>query len=233
MSPLQHPRSCLSTRCREHLYVSTGFGLIQTVKGLMSFADEASRGPPPYAPSSDRGFTSPCAQDLVDAIAHVRHGNTIASQHRKRVASLPTRLAGLVVGSLNTSGVGFIKNMTAVERHAELVYAETLFEKVRITCLSQPSPHLGLPRPPRSLSPPCHAWFGSTRWFLKRDGSRRERRHLLRRSLCVCPINPAHNLRSECADEHLDVSDRFVAHIAPQLRTMSSQPSGHIKTADP
>ena len=70
------------------------------------------------------------AQDLVDAIAKVRHGNGIASQHRKRVASLPTRLAGLVVGSLNTSGVGFIKSMTPVERHAELVYAESLFEKV-------------------------------------------------------------------------------------------------------
>ena len=68
---------------------------------------------------------------MVDAIAHVRHGNTIASQHRKKAASLPTRLAGLVVGSLNTSGVGFVKTMTPIERHAELVYAETLFEKVR------------------------------------------------------------------------------------------------------
>ncbi|KAI0820513.1 hypothetical protein BC628DRAFT_1422846 [Trametes gibbosa] len=91
----------------ERLYFATGFGLIQCVKGLMSFEDE----------------------DLVDAIAHVRHGNAIASQHRKRAASLPTRLAGLVVGSLNTSGVGFIKSMTPVERHAELVYAESLFEK--------------------------------------------------------------------------------------------------------
>ncbi|KAM5534139.1 hypothetical protein V8D89_012159 [Ganoderma adspersum] len=91
----------------ERLYVATGFGLIQCVKGLMSFEDE----------------------DLVDAIAKVRHGNSVASQHRKRAASLPTRLAGLVMGSLNTSGVGFIKNMTPVERHAELVYAESLFEK--------------------------------------------------------------------------------------------------------
>ncbi|KAI0365839.1 hypothetical protein BV20DRAFT_972565 [Pilatotrama ljubarskyi] len=91
----------------ERLYFATGFGLIQCVKGLMSFEDE----------------------DLVDAIAQVKHGNTVASQHRKRAASLPTRLAGLVVGSLNTSGVGFIKSMTPVERHAELVYAESLFEK--------------------------------------------------------------------------------------------------------
>ncbi|OBZ74848.1 Tetratricopeptide repeat protein 39B [Grifola frondosa] len=91
----------------ERLYFATGYGLIQFVKGMMSFEDE----------------------DLLSAINHVRHGNIIASQHRKRTASLPTRLVGLVVGSLNTSGVGFIKSMTAVERHAELVYAESLFEK--------------------------------------------------------------------------------------------------------
>ena len=28
--------------CRERLYVATGFGLIQCVKGLMSFEDEVS-----------------------------------------------------------------------------------------------------------------------------------------------------------------------------------------------
>ena len=74
----------------------------------------------------------PGAQDLLAAIQHVKHGNAIAQQHRKRAAALPTRLAGLVIGSLNTSGVGFVKTMTPVERHAELVYAETLFEKVRV-----------------------------------------------------------------------------------------------------
>lgn len=60
----------------------------------------------------------------------MREGNIVANRHRKPSASLPTRLAGLVLGSLNTSGVGWIKNMTPVERHAELVYAESLFEKV-------------------------------------------------------------------------------------------------------
>ena len=55
----------------------------------------------------------------------------MAQVHRKRSAALHTRLAGLVIGSLNTSGVGWIRSMTDVERHAELVYAETLFEKVR------------------------------------------------------------------------------------------------------
>ena len=75
-------------------------------------------------------FTRKVKKDLKDAIEHVRHGNDVAARHRKRAASLPTRLAGLVVGSLNTSGVGFIKSMSALERHAELVYAESLFEKV-------------------------------------------------------------------------------------------------------
>ncbi|GJE96162.1 hypothetical protein PsYK624_123550 [Phanerochaete sordida] len=95
---------------KERLYFATGYGLIQCVKGLMSFADE----------------------DLLAAIGHVKHGNAIAQQHRKRSAALPTRLAGLVIGSLNTSGVGWVKTMTDVERHAELVYAETLFEKALV-----------------------------------------------------------------------------------------------------
>lgn len=63
----------------------------------------------------------------------MKHANVIAQQHRKRSAALTTRLAGLVIGSLNTSGVGWIKSMTTVERHAELVFAETLFAKVSIT----------------------------------------------------------------------------------------------------
>ncbi|CAL1697497.1 unnamed protein product [Somion occarium] len=92
---------------KERLYLATGFGLIQCVKSLMSFEDE----------------------DLVAAIGHVRHGSAVASQHRKRLASLPTRLAGLLVNSLNTTGVGWIKSMTAIERHAELVYAESLYER--------------------------------------------------------------------------------------------------------
>lgn len=95
---------------KERLYFATGYGLIQCVKALMSYEDE----------------------DLLAALNHIKHGNAIAIQHRKRAASLPTRLAGLVVGSLNTSGVGFIKSMTNVERHAELVYAESLFEKALI-----------------------------------------------------------------------------------------------------
>ncbi|KAG7096514.1 hypothetical protein E1B28_003943 [Marasmius oreades] len=91
----------------ERMYFATGFGLIQCVKGLMSYADE----------------------DLLSGIGHTKHGNHIASQHRKKAASFTSRLAGYVVSSLNTHGVGFIKSMTDLERHAELTYAESLFEK--------------------------------------------------------------------------------------------------------
>ncbi|EJD05273.1 uncharacterized protein FOMMEDRAFT_81128 [Fomitiporia mediterranea MF3/22] len=87
----------------ERLYMSSGYGLIQCVKALMSYEDE----------------------DLLAAIGHTRHGNNIASQHRKS-ASFTSRLASLVSSS---SEVHHIKSMTPVERHAELIYAETLFEK--------------------------------------------------------------------------------------------------------
>ncbi|KAI0338678.1 hypothetical protein BDW22DRAFT_1362776 [Trametopsis cervina] len=95
---------------KERLYFATGYGLIQCVKGLMSFEDE----------------------DLLSAISSIKHGNAVAQQHRKRSAALPTRLVGMVIGSFNTSGVGFVKSMTNVERHAELVYAESLFEKALV-----------------------------------------------------------------------------------------------------
>lgn len=69
---------------------------------------------------------------MLAGIGHTKQGNLIASQHRKKTAFFTSRLAGYVVSSLNTTGVGFIKSMTDVERHAELVYAESLFEKVCI-----------------------------------------------------------------------------------------------------
>ncbi|PBK76181.1 hypothetical protein ARMSODRAFT_950584 [Armillaria solidipes] len=92
---------------KERLYMSTTYGIIQCVKALISYADE----------------------DILAGIKHTKQGNHIAIQHRKKAASLTSRLAGYVVTSLNTTGVGFIKSMTPVERHAELVYAESLFEK--------------------------------------------------------------------------------------------------------
>ncbi|KAJ6562224.1 hypothetical protein B0H19DRAFT_1143862 [Mycena capillaripes] len=96
-----------SDKKKERLYFATGYGLIQCVKGLMSYADE----------------------DLLDALGHTKQGVLIASQHRKKTPYFTSRLAGYVVSSLNTTGVGFVKTMTDMERHAELVYAESLFEK--------------------------------------------------------------------------------------------------------
>ncbi|KLO18664.1 hypothetical protein SCHPADRAFT_899460 [Schizopora paradoxa] len=89
---------------KERLYFASGYGLIQCVKALMSYEDD----------------------DLLSAIGHTRHGNVIAQQHRKK-SPLTTKITGFVTGS--TSGVNFVKSMTPVERHAELIYAETLFEK--------------------------------------------------------------------------------------------------------
>ena len=59
------------------------------------------------------------------------------------------------MGSTNTSGVGFIKSMTAVERHAELVYAESLFEKVSKSHHSPPI----IDRSANTV--PRHSWVSS------------------------------------------------------------------------
>ncbi|KAN0080427.1 Protein of unknown function (DUF3808) domain containing protein [Tylopilus felleus] len=92
---------------KERLYFATGYGLIQCVKGLMSFEDK----------------------DLLSAINHTRHGNSIASAHRKPAPSLVGRIAGYIVPGMSNSGTEWIAQMTPVERHAELVYAESLYEK--------------------------------------------------------------------------------------------------------
>ncbi|PFH45834.1 hypothetical protein AMATHDRAFT_157688, partial [Amanita thiersii Skay4041] len=67
--------------------------------------------------------------DLLAGISHTKHGNHIASQHRKKQSFLGSRLAGYVVSALHPSSLSFIRSMTPLERHAELVYAESLFEK--------------------------------------------------------------------------------------------------------
>ncbi|KAF4567143.1 hypothetical protein EYR40_006137 [Pleurotus pulmonarius] len=91
----------------ERLYFATGYGLIQCVKGLMSYEDP----------------------DLIAAIAHTKHGNAIASLHRKKAAGVGARLASFVIPLLSTSHTDQVKAMSPTERHAELVYAESLFEK--------------------------------------------------------------------------------------------------------
>lgn len=69
------------------------------------------------------------SKDILAGITHTKHGNVIANQHRKKQAFLGSRLAGYVVSTLHPSGISFIKGMTDVERHAELLYAESMFEK--------------------------------------------------------------------------------------------------------
>lgn len=71
-------------------------------------------------------------QDLREANKHVKHGNALAGRYRAPSPHLVSRIAGLVWDN-SSSGVGFIKSMTPLQRHAELLYAETLFAKVR-TC---------------------------------------------------------------------------------------------------
>jgi tetratricopeptide repeat protein 39 len=63
-------------------------------------------------------------QDLAAAIAIVKHANHVANEHRKR-SSFANKLASLVA----SPSVPFVKTMTPVERHAELIFAETMFEK--------------------------------------------------------------------------------------------------------
>ncbi|KAJ8509486.1 hypothetical protein ONZ45_g8372 [Pleurotus djamor] len=101
---------CLeSDKEMERLYFATGYGLIQCVKGMMSYEDP----------------------DLLAGISHTRHGNVIANAHRAKggggVVGGVGRIFGYVLPSL--SPTAHIEAMTPVERHAELVYAESLFEK--------------------------------------------------------------------------------------------------------
>ncbi|PBK72107.1 hypothetical protein ARMSODRAFT_743500 [Armillaria solidipes] len=91
---------------RERMYFCIGYGLIQCIKAVMSYDDD----------------------DIVAAIGHTKHATTVASKRRK-VSSFTSKLAGYVVPSLHTTGVSFVQSMTPVERHAELIYAESIFER--------------------------------------------------------------------------------------------------------
>ncbi|KZS95551.1 hypothetical protein SISNIDRAFT_452213 [Sistotremastrum niveocremeum HHB9708] len=90
---------------KERLYYASGYGLIQTVKALMSYEDE----------------------DILAAIGHAKNSIAVAVAHRKKHSSIVGRVAGFVMGS--APSVSFIKSMTPVERHAELVFAEMTWEK--------------------------------------------------------------------------------------------------------
>jgi hypothetical protein len=69
-------------------------------------------------------------QDLLAAVDRTKHGITVTSAHRRRPGSFAGRLAGCIVPSLSTNRTEWIAAMTPVDRHAELVYAESLYQKV-------------------------------------------------------------------------------------------------------
>ncbi|KAI6104952.1 hypothetical protein EDD16DRAFT_242267 [Pisolithus croceorrhizus] len=92
---------------KERLCFANGYGVIQVIKGLMSFEDK----------------------DLLSALHHMKRGTSVAAAHRKPPPSLAGRLAGYIVPGLSYSGPEWVAQMTDVERHAELMYAEGLYYK--------------------------------------------------------------------------------------------------------
>ncbi|KZO92430.1 hypothetical protein CALVIDRAFT_546961 [Calocera viscosa TUFC12733] len=96
---------------KERLYFSTAWCIIQSIKAMMSFDD----------------------QELASAIEDAKHTTEVAQRHRKPAPGIASRVAGLVVGGSNLS---FVKSMTDVQRHAELVYAETLLIKAVLGIVS-------------------------------------------------------------------------------------------------
>ncbi|EJT97245.1 hypothetical protein DACRYDRAFT_119682 [Dacryopinax primogenitus] len=96
---------------QERLYFSTAWSIIQAIKAMMSFDDK----------------------ELAEAIEDAKHTTEVAQRHRKPSLGLASRVAGLVVGG---TGAAFIRGMTDVERHAELVYAETLLIKAVLGIVS-------------------------------------------------------------------------------------------------
>jgi hypothetical protein len=107
------------TYCRERLYFTTGLGLIQCVKALMSFEDDIRDCP-------QNGKSAPqCVGPSIRNRSH--QAWKCRCERTSEEGCFPSLLlAGYVTGS---SGINWVKNMTAVDRHAELVYAESLFEK--------------------------------------------------------------------------------------------------------
>ncbi|KAL5496106.1 hypothetical protein ACEPAH_3023 [Sanghuangporus vaninii] len=98
---------------KERLYITSGYCLIQCLKAVMSYEDD----------------------DLQEASKQIRRSNQLANQHRAPSPPLLSRIVGLVWDN-SATGVSFIKSMTPVQRHAELLYAETLFGKALLGVIS-------------------------------------------------------------------------------------------------
>ncbi|EIW69618.1 hypothetical protein TREMEDRAFT_44103 [Tremella mesenterica DSM 1558] len=94
-----------------HLYLQSALGIIDGLKGMMTFD----------------------ADDLANALEICKGTTTTASALRKPTESLVTRLGGIVRSG---TAVARIKAMTVLERHAELVYAETTLMKAMLAIIS-------------------------------------------------------------------------------------------------
>ena len=73
------------------------------------------------------------SEDLALALDICRSTSVTSSALRKPSESIVTRLGGLVRAG---AGVARIKSMTVLERHAELVYAETSLMKAMLAIVS-------------------------------------------------------------------------------------------------
>jgi hypothetical protein len=73
------------------------------------------------------------SNDLGNALEITRGTSVVATALRKPSDSIVTRLGGLVKAG---SGVARVKTMTNLERHAELVYAETSLMKALLAIIA-------------------------------------------------------------------------------------------------
>lgn len=93
---------------------------------MLSFEDKVRLFKLPFETTPQSTCLIRTVQDLQDSLLILSKGNALAASHRSAI-SLTARMSEMVHGS---RGVGVIKKMNAVELHAELLYAETLFAKV-------------------------------------------------------------------------------------------------------
>lgn len=87
-----------------HMYIGNASAVIQAIKAMMTFD----------------------ADDLKAALEIAKTTSTLSNSLRKPAGSITGRLAGFV---RDRSGVNHVRSMTLVEKHAELVFAESLLIK--------------------------------------------------------------------------------------------------------
>lgn len=87
-----------------HMYIGNASCVIQAIKSMMTFDED----------------------DLQAALEIAKITSALAHSLRKSAGGVTSRLAGLVRSGAQTA---HIKSMNKVQKHAELVYAETLLIK--------------------------------------------------------------------------------------------------------